>query len=141
MSENTDNEQIDPQVKELRDEAKSYRLKLREQERANEELTAKLAELTTTHESVVAERDALTGELESVRADQERAGVVAEVANEYGVDAGVLRGSTREEITAHAEQLRDVFKKANSAFMPNIGDEPGAQINEEAEFVRDLFGS
>ncbi|WP_125107998.1 hypothetical protein [Gulosibacter massiliensis] len=140
MSENTDPE-VDPQIAELRAEAASWRKKLREQEQANEQLTAKVAELSAANESLTGESESLRGELDQVKGEQERAGMVAEVAKEYGVDAGVLRGSTRDEITAHAEQLRDVFKKANSAFMPNIGDEPGVQSNEEAEFVRDLFGS
>lgn len=47
------------------------------------------------------------------------------VAAEYGVPANVLRGSTKDEFTAHAAELKPLV--TNGPVIPNQGDEPTAK--------------
>lgn len=122
------------QMAEVRNEAKSWRLKLREAEAERDAIQAKVAELTTQNES-------LSSELDGIKSAQERAALVSRIADEAGVPADVLRGDTEEELTAHAELLKPVFDKAQGAHVPNIGDVPEKPANELAAFASELFGS
>lgn len=56
---------------------------------------------------------------------QERAQLVKEIADETGVPGDLLRGDTREELEAHANQLRPLIKKGTAPVV--FGDGQTAQ--------------
>lgn len=58
----------------------------------------------------------------------------AEVAEAKGVPASVLRGTTKEELEAHADELLAAFKEAASAALPKAPppSADGAPINKPA---------
>ena len=92
-------------------------------------------------EAVTAERDDLA---EKVRAREEQdahAALVSEVAESTGVPASMLRGSTKEELEAHAAVLLPHLRSA-------VPPAPGAGVQPEATpeaaerlFVRNLFSA
>lgn len=129
------------QMKAANDEAKGWRLKLRDAEKQVEELTTQLAAATEKAEQLTTANSDLTAQLDGIAKEQELRAIVAEVAEKAGVPVDALRGSTREELEAHAAVLQPVFRKANGPFVPTIGDVPSKNINENEQFVRELFGS
>lgn len=140
-SEQTDAAPADEHVNALRNEAKKWRLQFRDEQKQAEELRGKIAELEAQVERVTGERDGFVKDLEGLKQAQEHAKHVQEVADEFGVPTDVLRGATRDELKAHAEQLKPVYAKANGPFVPNIGQQPEQQSSDERTFVRELFSS
>jgi hypothetical protein len=64
----------------------------------------------------------------------------AEIATAAGLPADVLRGSTREEIEAHAEILKPLLAAMNRGpFVPSPGAIPDTPITDDAAFARSLF--
>nr|DAY94780.1 MAG TPA: Major head protein [Caudoviricetes sp.] len=64
------------------------------------------------------------------------------VAADTGVPASVLRGSTLEEITAHASSLQAILKDQPSApIVRTQGDQPDSHASAGQKFVRELFGT
>lgn len=84
------------------DEYKAKAAKLDEVEEKNKTELQRATERAAAAEKRVAEFEAR----------EQRAAWAAEVATATGVPADVLRGSTREEIEAHAETLKAHFKPA-----------------------------
>lgn len=68
--------------------------------------------------------------------------LVREVAKETGVPADLLRGSTREEMTAHGKALAE-YLTARSAtpVIPSLGAAPETKQTTEQAFVKMLFGN
>ncbi|MFC7430989.1 MULTISPECIES: hypothetical protein [unclassified Agrococcus] len=66
----------------------------------------------------------------------------ADVAKATGVPAGALRGSTKEELEAHATELKPLLTAAGSPVIPSQGDSPDTSNveSEERAAVRSLFG-
>ena len=65
----------------------------------------------------------------------------AEVEAETGVAAAVLRGSTREELKAHADAIAPLLAAATPA-PPAPGQQPDAPSpTVEAQFLTDLFAN
>ena len=64
------------------------------------------------------------------------------MAKETGVPADLLRGSTREEMTAHGKALAE-FLTARSAtpVIPTLGAVPETNQTTEQAFVKALFGN
>lgn len=79
------------------------------EERAKGNKTA-LDELTAKHELTATEKADLAKKLEAYEADKERATLVSEIAEANKVPASALRGSTREELEAHAAVLAELIK-------------------------------
>ncbi|PPG34518.1 hypothetical protein [Rathayibacter sp. AY2B9] len=66
----------------------------------------------------------------------------AEVAKATGVHADVLRGSSKEELEAHAAVLKPLLTAQEAPVIPNQGDspnKPAATDAEERAAVRSLF--
>ncbi len=64
-------------------------------------------------------------------------------AAEYGVPASVLRGSTQEEVTAHAKALKEALRgRTIMPVIPGQGKTPeGGSDNGMRALARDLFGN
>ncbi len=64
-----------------------------------------------------------------------------DVAKETGVPVSVLRGSTLDDIKAHAESLKEVISSRPVApVVPDQGDQPSSSVSSGQRFVRELFG-
>lgn len=108
--------------------------------RAKENKTA-LDELTGKYTAVESEKSELAKAIETLKAKEERALLVADVAKATGVPASALRGSTREELEAHAADLAELIKPSGPVIIgqekspEKVGDDP------LREFTRTLFAS
>ena len=98
-----------------------------------------LDELTGKFTSADTERTELAKKLQAYEAEKERATLVSEVATAKGVPASALRGTTREELEAHADVLADLIKPSGPVIPgqeltpDKVGDDP------LREFTRSLF--
>ena len=63
-----------------------------------------------------------------------------EVAEKFKVPAAVLRGETREDLEAHAQQIKDEIGGARYPVLPAQGTEPAARGGEVTGFFSSLFG-
>ena len=63
-----------------------------------------------------------------------------EVAEKFKVPAAVLRGETREDLEAHAQQIKDEIGGARYPVLPAQGTEPAAHGGEVTGFLTSLFG-
>lgn len=62
------------------------------------------------------------------------------VAEKFKVPAAVLRGETREDLEAHAQQIKDEIGGARYPVLPAQGTEPAARGSEVTGFLTSLFG-
>ena len=63
-----------------------------------------------------------------------------EVAEKFKVPAAVLRGETREDLEAHAQQIKDEIGSARYPVLPAQGTEPAGRGGEVTGFLSSLFG-
>lgn len=121
-----------------RDEAKA----------AKARATAAEARLREIEDAQKSEAQKQTEELDRLRkavaeheAQQQRAVWLSEVASATGVPADVLRGSTREEIEAHAAAVKPLITAETGPRVPNPGATPESKpVSDEAAFARSIFG-
>lgn len=100
-----------------------------------DDLAAKIGTLET-------DLAAANARVEGFEREAAHAALVREVAKETGVPADLLRGSTREEMTAHGKALAE-FLTARSAtpVIPTLGAVPETNQTTEQAFVKALFGN
>lgn len=66
----------------------------------------------------------------------------AEIAAGSGVPADALRGTTREELEAHAEALKPLLTASQRGpYVPSPGNIPDNPVSDDAAFARSLFGT
>ena len=113
----------------------------RKWEQRSKENKAALDELTGKYTASESEKTELATKLQTYEAEKERAALVTEIAEAKGVPASALRGTTREELEAHAQVLAELIKPSapvipGQAQTPDsVGDDP------MREFARNLFSS
>lgn len=89
-------------------------------------------------EKLVARAEAAEAKLaEREKADQARA-LADEVAAAKGVSASVLRGSTKEELEAHADSILALLPEKPKAATPGSGGDRGADIDEEEADAKEI---
>ena len=109
-----------------------------------DDLKAKAGQVDS-FQSRIAELEAtngdLTGKLQTFEADKERATLVSDVAKEKKVPAEALRGTTREELEAHADTLAALLKPSGPV-IPGQERHPD-KVTESPlrEFTRNLFAN
>ena len=102
---------------------------------------AALDELNSKYEAADTERKTLAEQVQTFTQQQERAALVSEIAEANKVPASALRGSTREELEAHAAVLAELIKPSGPVIPgqekspEKVGDDP------LREFTRNLFQS
>lgn len=97
------------------------------QESAQADLEAKQQEL-----------DKAITELDGLKAAKQAADTREQIADKFGIPAGVLRGSTEEELTAHAETLTKLIN--SGPVVPTAHVKPGqARGNDALSAVKQLF--
>jgi hypothetical protein len=97
--------------------------------------------LTGKYTAAETERKTLAEQVQTFTQQQERAALVSEIAEANKVPASALRGSTREELEAHAAILAELIKPSGPVIPgqekspEKVGDDP------MREFTRNLFQS
>lgn len=109
-----------------------------------EDLKARASEVDG-YKSRISELEATNGELsgkvQTFEQEKERAALVSEIAKEKNVPASALRGSTREELEAHADDIAALIKPSGPV-VPGQERTP-AKVGDDPlrEFTRNLFAS
>lgn len=89
-------------------------------------------------EKALARADAAEAKLaEREKADAARK-LAEEVAEAKGVSASVLRGSTREELEAHADSILALLPEKPKAASPGSGGDRGDDIDEEEADAKEI---
>lgn len=88
-----------------------------------------------------AEKTTLAERVAEFEAKEEHSKLVAQVADDAGVPADALRGSTKEELDAHAEVLKSLMKTTGPV-IPGQEKRPNkVEDSEERKAARQLFGN
>lgn len=111
-------------AKENADKAK----RLDELEEAQKSETEKLVARAEAAEAKLAERD---------KADTARS-LAEEVAKAKGVSASVLRGSSKEELEAHADSILALMPEKPKAASPGSGGDRGEDIDAEEADAKEI---
>lgn len=93
-------------------------------------------------DDVTSERDSLAAKVQEFETRAERNRIAAEVSNEFDIPAAALRGDTREELEAHAAQLKSLLPTTAPA-IPGAAQKPSspAPVDPARDTVRKLFGT
>lgn len=88
-----------------------------------------------------AEKTTLAERVAEFEAKEEQSKLVAQVADDVGVPADVLRGSTKEELEAHAEVLKSLMKPTGPVIPGQEKRPQKVEESEERKAIRQLFGN
>lgn len=92
-------------------------------------------------QEIEAEKQALAERVAEFEAKEEQSKLVAQVADDAGVPADALRGSTQEELEAHAEVLKSLMNTTGPV-IPGQEKRPNkVEDSEERKAARQLFGN
>ena len=127
-------------------EARKWEDRAKANKAAADEL-AQLREAQKTDEQKRAEElDALRAKVAAFETEKQVAAWAEQVSKNTGIPASALRGSSLEELQAHAEQLKALIAPpaADSApepgRIPTPGKTPGKQVSDKDAIGRALFG-
>lgn len=112
--------------------------------RENQTAAQRLAEIEESSKSelqkAIEARDAALKRVTEFESAQQVSSWKQEVATAAGLPVDVLRGSTREEIEAHAETLKPLIAQSQRGpFVPSPGNIPDHPVSEDAAFARSIF--
>lgn len=139
-------EAFDELVKSRLSREKTKQTELQEQVEAltaeKQELETKASELeskATELESRATAAEAKVGEFES---EKTRTELTGKIADEFKIDATVLRGSTEEELRAHAEALKPLYSAPTGGILPDVTKTPTNEpkMSPEHDLVKSIFG-
>lgn len=144
--EPTTAEQTDQPETDWKAEARKWEQRAKDNARtAKENQTAaqRLAEIEESSKSelqkAVEARDAALKRVQEFESERQVSAWKTEVAAETGVPVEWLRGSTREELAAHAEVLKPAAPSARGPQVPSPGNIPDHPVSEDAQFAHRLF--
>lgn len=101
----------------------------------------KVDEFQTRIGTLETENGELSTKVQGFEAATERAEIVSDISKATGVPANVLRGSTREDLQAHADELKEAYRET-APVIQNQERTPGnTSGNPDKEFVRRVFGN
>lgn len=103
-----------------------------------DELKAKAEASTTRAEALATENSTLAEKVQEFQTASEQSKLVAEIAAAKDVPAGALRGSTREELEAHADTLHELLKPSGPV-IPGQERTPQVKGDPVREFTKNLF--
>jgi len=110
--------------------------------KANKAAAVELAHLKESQAEEKQKYEALQAKLEAYEAENEQKKWKTEIAHELNVPMELLRGSTREQIQEHAEQIASVLHpKPKAPQIHSAGKQPDKpESSDKQEFIRQLFG-
>ena len=122
-------------------EARKWEDRSKANHTALDELTGKYQSVTAERDSLSQERDALAQKVAEFEAKEQRATLAAEISEATGVPAAALRGDTREELEAHAAQLKSLISRQPAAVAGATTKPTSAPADPARDTVRKLFGT
>lgn len=121
------------------DDLQKVQAEIAERDKAIEAANARVSEFETANGEMKSKLDEFEQAQAKAEQDKAHAELVSQVAEETGVEASALRGSTKEELEAHAETLNTVFKPS-APVVEGQANTPGEQPTDELrDFTRGLF--
>ncbi|WP_033496278.1 helicase [Bifidobacterium biavatii] len=123
--------------------SRDWEKKAKANKSAADELEQLKASQMSEAEKTAQHMQELEAKVAAYEAEKQQAEWKRDVAAKTGIPAEALKGSTLEEIQAHAETLKQIFKPAPK--LPNVPDPAkhpeGKTADERAKaYVRSLFG-
>lgn len=103
-------------------------------------------ELKTAKKGLEEQVATLAQELEQYKQKEQMNEIARKVSEETGVPADVLRGTTEEELKAHAESLKSYFAKPSAPFIGSDGFAPAKEGQGQttsqkfADMIDELLG-
>lgn len=133
------------QTTDLAAEVEKWKALARKNEARAKENSDKAKRLDDLEEAQKSELEKLTARAEAAeakiaereKADAARA-LAEEVAKEKGVSASVLRGSTKEELEAHADSILALLPEKPKAATDGTGGDRGDDIEEEEVDAKEI---
>lgn len=137
-------EQVDALVGKARTKERAKYPNYSEYKAAYEELQELRDSQRTDLERATSRADALQAELDAIKAREEQAGWRREVSKATGIPEAVIAGATKEEMSEHAEALRQLLPDAAKPVVASDGFAPasigGRSTREQfAEAVKNAF--
>lgn len=118
-----------------------WKAEARKWESRSKDNKAELDSLAEKFSALEAQNGELVGKVTAFESEREHAQLVAKIAEAEGVPAVALRGTTEEELTAHAASLKEAFKPS-APVIPGQAKIPGAPLADpNREAVKKLFGN
>ena len=118
-----------------------WKAEARKWEARSKENKTELDTLTEKFATLESQNGELVGKVTAFETEREHAQLVAKIAESEGVPATALRGTTEEELTAHAASLKEAFKPS-APVIPGQAKTPGASLADpNREAVKKLFGN
>lgn len=87
-------------------------------------ITAEKASVEQERDAAITRADEAEAKVGEFESEKEIAQIRQDVAKTAGVPAAALRGSTKEELEAHAAELKPLLTVHNGPVIPNQGDTP-----------------
>jgi hypothetical protein len=130
------------EAEKLKSEARKWETRSKDNAKAAQRL-AEIEEASKTDlEKFQSRAEAAEKRLAEIESREQVASWKSEIAAGTGVPADALRGSTREELEAHAEALKPLLTASQRGpFVPSPGNIPDNPVTDNAAFARALFGS
>lgn len=94
-------------------------------------------ELSSENKTLTAQVEELTAQLAEMQAKEQLHELLQKVSSETGVPVELLRGTTEEELTAHAEALKPYVEKPSVPYVGSDGFAAGG--TEKGASVQDKF--
>lgn len=127
--------------KESATESIDWRAEARKWEQRSKGNKSELDTLAEKLAALEAQNGELSTKVSTYESERAHAALVAEVAEDAGVPVAALRGSTKEELTAHADTLKALLKPS-APVIPGQAKTPGTRSGDpNREAVRTLFGN
>lgn len=133
------------QTTDLAAEVEKWKALARKNEARAKENSDKAKRLDDLEEAQKSELEKLTARAEAAEAkiaEREKAdaarSLAEEVAKEKGVSASVLRGSTKEELEAHADSILALLPEKPKAATDGTGGDRGDDIEEEEVDAKEI---
>lgn len=115
-------------------EARKWEARSKDNKTELDTLTEKFTELET-------QNGELSGKVTTFETERDHTQLVAKIAEAEGIPATALRGTTEEELTAHAASLKEAFKPS-APVIPGQAKTPGVSlVDPNREAVKKLFGN
>lgn len=96
-------------------------------------------ELSSENKELTAKVDELTAQLAEMQTKEHLRDLVNKVSEESGVPAELLRGTTEEELTAHAEALKTYIEKPSTPYVGSDGFAAEKTEQKSADWLRDAI--
>lgn len=93
-------------------------------------------ELSSENRELSEQLQTLTAELDAYKQKELLRDLAAKVAEEVGVPADVLRGTTEEELRAHAESLKAYIGKPSAPYVGSDGFAAGKEQRKDSDWLR-----